>query len=252
MRAARLVPPVHFVETSPTLRALQAERVPEAVWHERFTDLGGEAPLLVIANEFFDALPIRQFVRGRIGWHERYVSADEGGFVPLAGPPVPASLVPESFREAPVGAIFEAAPAAAAIARDVARALMVRGGVALIIDYGHARSAAGETLQAVADNAFADPWTNPGEHDLTAHVDFQALGDAARAEGVRVFGPTTQGAWLDAMGIDIRTQALSQAAPHRAPEIASARDRLVSPRQMGALFKVMAFVAEGWPEPSGF
>jgi SAM-dependent MidA family methyltransferase len=252
MRAAGLVPPVRFVETSPALRARQAERVPGATWHDRFSDMGGKAPLLVVANEFFDALPIRQFVRGRNGWHERYVAVEGDRFVPSAGPAIPSTILPPGVRDAPEGTIFEAAPAAAAIARDVARALAERGGVALIVDYGHARTAAGETLQAVAGNAFADPWTQPGEHDLTAHVDFQALGDAVRAEGVRVFGATTQGAWLGAMGIDIRTEALSRAAPDRAPEIAAARDRLVSPRQMGALFKVMAFVAEGWPDPAGF
>ena len=253
MRAAGLIPPVHFVETSPTLRAAQAERVPGARWHDSFADLPAEAPLLIVANEFFDALPVRQLIRGRSAWHERYVGIDDDGrFTPAAGPVVSAEPIPRPLRDAPEGTIVELSPATAAIARDIAAALAARGGVALIVDYGHDRTSAGETLQAVAAHAFVDPWVAPGEHDLTAHVDFEGLAAAGRAEGVRVFGPTGQGEWLTAMGIDLRTEALSRAAPERAPEIGGARDRLVSPRQMGTLFKAMAFVAEGWPDPAGF
>ncbi|TFI59881.1 class I SAM-dependent methyltransferase [Sphingomonas parva] len=252
MRAAALAPPVHFVETSPSLRGEQAKRVPAAVWHDSVASLPLEAPLLIVANEFFDALPIRQFVRGRSGWHELYVSIEGGRFVPAAGPAVPENAIPAHLRAGPEGTIVETSPASAAIVRDIARALGRQGGAALIVDYGHARTSAGDTLQAVAAHSYADPWTDPGEHDLTAHVDFEALGAAARAEGVNVFGPAGQGDWLTAMGIDLRTEALSTAAPERAPEIGGARDRLVSPRQMGTLFKVMALVAEGWPEPSGF
>ncbi|WP_243455513.1 class I SAM-dependent methyltransferase [Sphingosinicella sp. BN140058] len=252
MRAAALAPPVHFVETSPTLRAAQAERVPGATWHDRFADIPGDEPLLVVANEFFDALPIRQFVRGRAAWHERLVTIEGERFLPAAGPSVPDAAIPESLRGADEGSVLEVAPMAAAVIGDIADAIAARGGAALVFDYGHVRTGLGDTLQAVAANRYADPWVAPGDQDLTAHVDFQALGDAARRERVSLFGPTTQGAWLSEMGIDVRTEALSRAAPGRSPEIASARDRLVSPRQMGALFKAMAFVAEGWPQPAGF
>ena len=252
MRAAGLVPPVHLVETSPTLRSEQAKHVPGAFWHDSFADVSTDDRLLIVANEFFDALPIRQIVRGRTGWHERYVGLDGDRFVPAAGPQVPASALPPHLSDAAEGSIVETSPAAIAIARDIAATIATSGGAALIIDYGHGRTSAGETLQAVAANRYADPWADPGEHDLTAHVDFEALATAARSEGVRVFGPVGQGDWLTAMGIDVRTAALSRAAPERAPEIAGARDRLVSPRQMGDLFKVMAFVAEGWPDPAGF
>jgi SAM-dependent MidA family methyltransferase len=252
MRAAGLEPRVHFVETSPALCDAQAQRVPTATWHDDLATLPEDLPLLVVANEFFDALPIRQLVRTGRGWHERLVGVQDGRFSPAAGPAVPDAAIPEHLRDAPAGTILETSPASSATTRLLAHRLRTQGGAALIVDYGHARTSAGDTLQAVARHQFADPWVEPGERDLTAHVDFQALGAAAAHEGVRVFGPVAQGAWLTAMGIDLRTEALAKAAPARAREMASARDRLVSPRQMGELFKALALVAPTWPEPAGF
>jgi NADH dehydrogenase [ubiquinone] 1 alpha subcomplex assembly factor 7 len=252
MRAAGLAPPVHFVETSPMLRAAQAERVPAAAWHEDLAGLPETGPLLVVANEFFDALPARQLVRAGFGWHERVVDTGPEGFAPKAGAPVPASAIPAHVREAPEGAILEVSPAAAAIAADLAARLARQGGVALIVDYGHAATAAGDTLQAVRGHRPADPWTDPGECDLTVHVDFEALAAAAEAQGAVVLGPVAQGAWLEALGIEARTHALAAAAPHRGEEIAQARLRLVAPDQMGILFKAMALVAPAWPGPAGF
>jgi SAM-dependent MidA family methyltransferase len=247
MRAAGLRPVVHFVETSPALRAAQAERVPDAVWHGDVATLPADAPLLVVANEFFDALPIRQLVATRRGWHERLVAHTDAGFVPVPGPLIPAPLAP-----AETGTVVETSPASLGIVRALSQRLLEQGGAALIVDYGHSESAAGETLQAVSRHAFADPWEAPGDRDLTAHVDFGALARAAAAEGVRVAGPRGQGEWLRAMGIDQRTAALAEAAPPRAAEIEAARDRLVSPEQMGSLFKALALTAPAWPEPEGF
>jgi SAM-dependent MidA family methyltransferase len=247
MRAAGLRPQVHFVETSPVLRKAQAERVPDAHWHGDVATLPADAPLLIVANEFFDALPIRQLVATRRGWHERLVAHTEAGFMPVPGPLIPAPLAP-----AETGTVVETSPASLGIVRALSQRLCGQGGAALIVDYGHSESAAGETLQAVSGHAFADPWEAPGSRDLTAHVDFGALARAAAAEGVRVAGPRGQGDWLRAMGIDQRTAALSQAAPARAAEIEAARDRLVSPEQMGTLFKALALVAPEWPEPEGF
>ena len=247
MRAAGLEPAVHFVETSPVLRKAQAARVPEATWHGDVSALPTGAPLLVVANEFFDALPIRQLVATRRGWHERLVAHTDAGFVPVPGPLIPAPLAP-----AETGTVVETSPASLGIVRALSQRLAGQGGAALIVDYGHSESAAGETLQAVSGHAFADPWEAPGSRDLTAHVDFAALAKAAAAEGVRVAGPRGQGEWLRAMGIDQRTAALSKAAPARAGEVEAARDRLVSPEQMGSLFKVLALAAPGWPEPEGF
>jgi NADH dehydrogenase [ubiquinone] 1 alpha subcomplex assembly factor 7 len=247
MRALGLAPPVELVETSPVLRDAQAQRLPAAAWHDDASTLPDQGPLLIVANEFFDALPIRQLVATKSGWRELMVDCRAGRFERVAGPAVPAPL-----EAAEPGTIVEGAPAAAAVIRHLAQRLATQGGAALIIDYGHARSGTGDTLQAVSRHGYANPWEEPGERDLTAHVDFEALGNAAREEGVRIFGPRSQGEWLEAMGINLRTDSLAKAAPERSEEIIGARERLVSPEQMGSLFKVMALVSNIWPEPEGF
>jgi len=247
MRGAGLEPDVHFVETSPVLRAAQAQRVPSATWHGDVASLPADRPLLVVANEFFDALPIRQLVATKRGWHERLVTHTEAGFVPVPGPLIPAPLAP-----AETGTVVETSPASLGIARALAQRLVASGGAALIVDYGAARSGTGETLQAVSRHGYADPWQEPGSRDLTAHVDFEALARAAAAEGVRVTGPRGHGDWLNAMGIDHRSEALARSAPDRAAEIEAARERLVAPEQMGELFKALALVSPAWPEPAGF
>jgi SAM-dependent MidA family methyltransferase len=250
MRGAGLTPPVELVETSLVLRTAQRALLPAARWHDAVEGLPEGAPLLIVANEFFDALPVLQWVKAPDGWRELVVTADEGGFRraagPLSGPP------PFAPSEAPAGTIVEARPSADAIAVTLAQRLRTAGGAALIVDYGHDRHAAGDTLQAVSRHAFADPWTGPGARDLTAHVDFEALCDAARAAGVRVFGPIGQGNWLRAMGIDLRAASLAKAAPERTEEIVLARERLTAPEHMGKLFRVLALVAPGWPVPEGF
>jgi len=247
MRGAGLDPDVHFVETSPVLRAAQARLVPRARWHEDVATLPDDAPLLVVANEFFDALPIRQLIATRKGWHERLVAHTDAGFVPVPGPLIPAPLAP-----AETGTVVETSPASLGVVRALAQRIAAQGGGALIVDYGHVRSGTGETLQAVSGHAFADPWQAPGRRDLTAHVDFDALDRAARAEGVRTSGPRGQGEWLQAMGIDARAAALAHAASDRADEVAAARERLTAPDQMGILFKVLALTCPAWPEPEGF
>lgn len=252
MAAAGLRPEVHFVETSPVLRRAQAERVPHAQWHDGVETLPEGAPLLAVANEFFDALPVRQLVATPGGWRERVVTVEDDRFVPKAGAPVPAALVPKALRAAPPGTIFELSPASAAVVRLLARKIADGGGAALVIDYGHARAAAGETLQAVRAHRFADPWQEPGESDLTVHVDFEALARAAREEGVRVLGPVDQGGWLRALGIEARIGALAARAPERREELERARDRLIGEKEMGTLFKAMALVAPDWPDPAGF
>ena len=146
----------------------------------------------------------------------------------------------------------ETSPASLAIVADLARRIAAQGGAALIVDYGHVRPGTGDTLQSLSRHDYADPFADPGERDLTAHVDFAALGEAARDAGARVFGPCEQGAWLGAMGINLRAASLAKAAPERAAEIMADRDRLTAPDQMGRLFKAMALVAPGWPEPAGF
>ena len=246
MASAGLKPSVHLVETSAVLREAQRLRVPDAIWHDDISTLP-DAPLLVIANEFFDALPIRQLIADEEGWRETRVAFSDGRFAPVPGPLLPAPLAP-----AEPGTIVELSPASASIARDLARRLSVQGGAALLVDYGPERSGSGDTLQAVKAHGFADPWQRPGEQDLTAHVDFQALKRAAKGEGVAVHGPVAQGEWLLEMGIQVRAALLAKSSPAKAAEIEAAKARLTEPEQMGELFKMMAFTGQGWPEPAGF
>jgi SAM-dependent MidA family methyltransferase len=252
MRSAGLQPSVHLVETSPVLREAQAELLSGAEWHADTRSLPDDVPLLVVANEFFDALPARQLIATERGWHERLVAHDGGRFLPVAGPPVAGEAIPAHLRAAPPGTIVETSPASAAIAQQLAQRIARSGGAALIVDYGHERTSAGETLQAVTRHDYADPWTEPGERDLTVHVDFETLGAAASTAGVRVLGPREQGDWLEAMGIALRAATLAEAAPERREEIERARRRLTAPEEMGRLFKVLALIAPGWPEPAGF
>lgn len=246
MRTAGLRPPVHLIETSPVLREAQAQRIADARWHESIDDLPADGPLLILANEFFDALPIRQFVHQSGSWRERMVSFEGGRFVPQPGAPAQLRVPGDE------GDILEISPAADEAVRALAARLAVQGGAAAIIDYGRERSGPGETLQAVKGHAFADPWSQPGEHDLTAHVDFAALAGGAAGAGARVFGPIPQGVWLTALGIDRRAAALAAVAPDRAGEIETARHRLIAPDQMGSLFKVLALTAPQWPLPAAF
>ncbi len=228
MRKAGFGGDVHFVETSLVLRAEQAKRVPEARWHETLGDLP-EAPLLGVANEFFDALPVRQWVGGE----ERRVT-----------------IVGEALMFTADGPVREDSPAREGAMRAIADRLAVHGGVALVIDYGHSKSGEGDTLQAVRGHGYANVLADPGEQDLTAHVDFEALAKAAAEVGVtRVIG---QGEWLERLGIAARTEALAEAQPERSDEIAAAVQRLTAADQMGELFKVMAVHSESWPAPAGF
>jgi SAM-dependent MidA family methyltransferase len=246
MRSAGLDPTVELVETSPVLRRAQASRLPAACWHDDPGSLPETGPLLGVANEFFDALPVRQLVSTGEGWRELMVYVEDRHFRRSPGPPRPGPTGHSA------GTVIETSPASVAVATELARRVRGQGGALLIADYGHEGGASGDTLQAVSGHAYSDPWEQPGERDLTAFVDFGALGEAAMSEGVRVLGPVPQGEWLIAMGIDLRAEALSQGAPERAAEIAAARERLVSPAEMGTLFKMMALVAPDWPDPAGF
>ncbi|MCW6536633.1 class I SAM-dependent methyltransferase [Sphingomonas lycopersici] len=246
MRAAGFVPPVHFVETSPVLRAEQAKRVADAVWHDDVEDLPSDRPLIIIANEFFDALPIRQLVRAANGWHERLVACQDVLFLPIAGKQVPDSVIPEGLRDAAPGAIIETSPASVGIMRVLAARIVAQGGALLAIDYGYQGPAIGDTLQAVRGHAFANPFDEPGERDLTAHVDFATLGLVGHASGAIASGPVDQGDLLRALGIDARAAALAQ----KDPRVLADRDRLVE--DMGTLFKALAIRHPDWPQPAGF
>jgi SAM-dependent MidA family methyltransferase len=243
MARAGLTPPVHLVETSPTLRRAQTERMPGATFHDSPETLPADVPLLVVANEFFDALPIRQLVRRGATWHERLVACQDTLFLPVAGKEVPRTIIPAHLADAPPGSIIETSPAGVAVMAGLAARVTAQGGAVLAIDYGYEGPAVGDTLQAVRAHAFANPFEAPGEQDLTAHVDFATLALVARASGAAVAGPVGQGAFLTALGIDARAAALGdRVAPDRA--------RLVE--EMGELFKVLSIRHADWPEPVGF
>ena len=229
MRAAGFRGGEHLVETSPVLREIQKASVPSATWHESIDDLPAR-PLLLVANEFLDALPIRQHVDGV----ERRVIALAGGLA--------------LDRD---GEVMETSPARDKAVTSIATCLAAKGGAAIFIDYGHERSAPGDTLQAVRGHAYAPLLANPGEQDLTSHVDFEAVAIAARNAGAAVTPLVTQGEWLIRLGIEARAQALSRANPDRAADIQEALERLTSRDQMGELFKVIAIHSPGWPAPAG-
>jgi SAM-dependent MidA family methyltransferase len=228
MRSAGFAGEAHFVETSPVLRAAQGEAVPCAHWHDSIEALP-ELPLLLVANEFFDALPIRQLVDGM----ERQVTIAGGGL---------------AFDRD--GEIVEVSPARDQAAHAIAEKLAARGGVAIVVDYGHAKTAAGDTLQAVRGHLFAPILARPGEQDLTSHVDFEALAKSAIA--AKVTAVVTQGDWLKRVGIEKRAETLIESNPGKSDEVHGELERLIGADQMGELFKVMAIHSAGWPTPAGF
>ncbi len=254
MAVAGLAPPVHFVETSPRLRALQAAAVPGAMFHDDLAALPDDAPLLVVANEFLDALPVTQFERNALGWVLRTVAAEGEGLAMRAIEPVKLAMIPEAVREAPEGAVHERNFAAEQVAATLARRLAAQGGAALLVDYGHEGPALGDTLQATCAGVPAPPLEALGAGDLTAHVDFAAIaGAAARAAPVGLFGPVAQGDFLAALGLAARAEALKAGRPPETrARIAAEAARLAGTGAMGALFRALALVAPGWPAPAGF
>jgi SAM-dependent MidA family methyltransferase len=230
MRSAGFDPAVHFLETSPALRQEQAKAVPGAKWHDELATVP-DAPALIVANEFLDALPVRQFVQGA----ERKVIVAAGGLAFDCD-----------------GEIVETSPARDHAVAGIARRLAGAGGAALIVDYGHSESAPGDTLQAVHAHGFAPVLDWPGEQDLTAHVDFEAVAKVARDSGAAVTSLVPQGRWLERLGIAARAKALAKAQPDRAEEIEIARRRLCDAGSMGELFKVLAIRSPNWPAPAGF
>ena len=248
LRAAKLVPEfrsairLHLVETSPTLRKAQAEALSDAapVWHNHVAGVPA-GPMLLVANEFFDALPVRQYERTPDGWHERLVDADgPDGFRFVLSPVRFDGCDSPVLSAAPPGAVWETAPAGLAVAEEIAARLAAQGGAALLIDYGYTDGTPRATLQALRGHKHHPVLEAPGSADLTALVDFAALADTARAAGATVKGPVPQGRFLDALGIGARAARLSAAAPAEAEAIEAARWRLTHPDQMGSLFQAMA------------
>lgn len=252
MRRQGLSPQVHLVEGSAALRAEQAKLVPDAQWHDDMAGLPGDAPILLVGNEFLDALPVRQMVKTPDGWRERMVGLEGHRLVPVAGDRPMDAAVPEHLIDAPDQTLIETCPGAAAVVDEIAGRLSRQGGAALLIDYGYAEPQTGSTLQAIRAHQKVDPFAMPGEADLTCLVDFATAAEVAVAGGARHLGTVTQGEFLRALGIEMRAAQLSGVAPQQSSAINSARDRLIDEGQMGTLFKVMGLAGQGWPDGAGF
>lgn len=252
LRALRVLPPlyqaisVHLVEINSVLREKQRKTltgVRNVDWHYSLDDVP-PGPSIILANEYFDVLPIHQMVKRATGWHERTVEIDDMDNLSfgLSAEPTPhfEILLPALLRAAPDGAIYEWRPDNAIM--NLARRTRDDRGAALIIDYGHLRTGAGDTLQAIARHSFADPLKDPGQSDITAHVDFEALARGAEDVGARAHGPVTQGDFLKQLGIEARASTLTaKATPEAAADVESALQRLIGAGSggMGSLFKVL-------------
>ncbi|MBS0278399.1 MAG: SAM-dependent methyltransferase [Proteobacteria bacterium] len=247
-----------LVEASPTLTAIQKKALTDAGanvrWSVQFDGALADKPLFLLANEFFDALPVRQFVKTERGWCERMVVANDSVLdFALSPEAIPNAALPPSRDGAPPGAVYETSPAATAIVQQVAETIARRGGAALIVDYGYGAEAGfGETLQAVAAHKYASVLDAPGDADLSAHVDFAALAQTAREAGAAPFGPVPQGEFLEALGIVQRAATLARGKLGSVPEIDGQLERLILPDRMGALFKALAILPPGARPPAGF
>jgi NADH dehydrogenase [ubiquinone] 1 alpha subcomplex assembly factor 7 len=265
LRALRVLPPlyqslsIHLVEINPVLRDKQKATLSDVrnvAWHERIDEVP-EGPAIILANEYFDVLPIHQAVRRENGWHERIVDLDETGKLIFGAAPEPIPrfevLLPPLVRAAPLGAVFEWRPDSEIM--KIATRVRDQDGAALIIDYGHLRSDAGETFQAIVRHSFTDPLQAPGQADVTAHVDFQALVRAAEDMGARVHGPITQGEFLKRLGIETRAASLmAKATPEVSEDISGAMKRLTDSGRggMGSMFKVLAISEPQLTSLAGF
>lgn len=262
LRAAKGVPgfidsvSVHMVETSPVLTSLQKQALAdagvEAQWHQTVEE-APSGPSIIIGNEFLDALPVSQWIKVDDDWRQLYVDVFGGAFCFATGGPVDASEIPKAFENAASNSFFETSPISHKIITTISEQLSKHGGAALFIDYGHSVSGLGDTLQGVKDHRFTHVLDNPGEQDLTAHVDFAAVAKTASEVGARPWGPITQGELLERLGISARvTSLLTTATKEQAVELASARQRLTAPGGMGRLFKAIAICHPDAPAPPGF
>ena len=258
LRSIRTVPgmaeaaDLHLVEASAALRAKQAAtlRGNAPQWHDSIATLP-DGPLFLVANEFFDALPIRQFERREDGWAEVQVGLSDGRLAPGLAPPAPAALLAHRLADTKPGDIVEHCPALPAIVGQIAARIARHGGAALVVDYGAWRSL-GDTFQALKDHMPVDPFAEPGLADLTAHVDFEALANAFTAEGAAATGMTPQGVLLERLGITARAQALARNLTGAALEShIAAHRRLTHPEEMGQLFKAIACHPKACPPPPG-
>jgi NADH dehydrogenase [ubiquinone] 1 alpha subcomplex assembly factor 7 len=250
---------IHMIETSPTLCKRQKRNLEvlgiDIQWHESFADVP-EGPFILIANELIDALPIRQFEKSVAGWGERKIGCNKDGdliWMLDQRVAIVKALIPPALLASAPGSIFEFCQAGVSLVTSIAESLLEFGGAALFIDYGHGQSAIGNTLQAVRDHRYHDILKNPGEVDLTAHVDFARLAENARAAGAASYGAITQREFLRPLGIEHRAKQLKAvASTGQKTAVITGLNRLISPDEMGTLFKVLAITHPDQPAPEGF
>ena len=255
LRAIKIVPElekavqVHFIDVSPSLKGLQKKAVTTALHHESLDEIPPGVSF-IIANEFFDVLPIRQFIWQDGAWAERMVAEHDGKLAfSVSHDFPPAQGLPGKAEE---GTIWESAPQSGLWISGIAQRLNAAGGLGLIIDYGYGQDAFGDSFQAVQNQKPVDVFEAPGAADLTAHVNFADLAERARSHDLQVFDLITQGAFLNNLGIDHRAgQLLENASKKQKKEIEAAVNRLTNDGQMGELFKVLCFAQKGAPEPVG-
>ncbi len=244
---------IWLIEPSAPLRMLQAAQLASVKvrWADRLDEVPGGAPMLLIANEVLDCLPARQFVRSETGWAERRVGLDASGELTFGLAPVPGGFEPPAFAEdAPLGAVLELSSAQTALGAEIGQRVADDGGAALLIDYGRDRADFGDTLQALSSHTKVSPLATPGQADLTVHADFPSFAAAAKAAGATTTPMASQAAFLRALGIDQRAEALTTAAKAKgrldqAERIVRQHARLTAPDQMGTLFKAIAIHQKG-------
>ena len=244
---------IHFVERSPALQKQQKIALPDfdVQWHRNLETLPN-GPIIILGNEFLDALPIKQYEKTPQGWRERLVDW-EGVQFRFVVADTPSPDIDCAFDDAPDGSILERSDAVEAMARQMALFCMAQSGAALMIDYGYSRMDTGDSLQAVRDHAYHEVLTEPGTADITAHVDFSLVAQAVRSEGADVFGPLEQGLWLRRLGATVREAQLCEGKPQdQVRAIRNSIRRLIEPDAMGSLFKAIAFASPGTGTLAGF
>lgn len=264
LRAAGLRPgfiaaaDIHLIDASPFLRRKQLTTlrdVADITWHDNLSKLP-KHPLILVANEFFDCLPVRQICRTDRGWRERGVQTDRAGnldFVFLRVPAGDVRMLDKFEKSVSTGDIIEISPERYNLMHKLAEMISTQSGCGLFIDYGHTLTGFGDTLQAVQNHSYADVLSQPGKIDITAHVDFEALADAAKEGGAKVYGPIPQSLFLKQMGIENRAQKLmANTKPRQAASVQAGLERLIAHNQMGSLFKVMAISEKGGKSIAGF
>jgi NADH dehydrogenase [ubiquinone] 1 alpha subcomplex assembly factor 7 len=266
LRALRVIPDflkaidIHLVEASPELQKIQQKKIihPNINWHASVQKAieDNDAPIFIIANEFFDALPIKQYQKSGSGWHERMVSLNEAGneLITMLSPfPVQNLILPKELNLVEDHSIVEVSPMSDYIMSEISIQIKEKSGAALIIDYGYTRHQTGETLQAVKSHQYSNIYDNPGDTDLSAHVNFNRLQNIAKQVGTSTYGPIDQGDFLTALGIKQRALQLSTSTyAEQSSDITTSLNRLISPNEMGSLFKVFGISSQKNIVPAGF